>query len=112
MEEFATEDQANYYSGIPSITVNGKSAYEINGKFLDDLRDNACCGTNGEDAIEHIEYFLKIVDPITCRMNGKACYNSDVHNKEKHEDEERCEDAAHDAPDYAGKKSTMLVEYL
>ncbi|GJY85452.1 hypothetical protein Tco_0499478 [Tanacetum coccineum] len=44
--------------------VNGKRAYELNGKFLDDLRDNAFSGTNGEDAVKHIEYFLKIVDLI------------------------------------------------
>ncbi|GKC75302.1 hypothetical protein Tco_1126076 [Tanacetum coccineum] len=44
--------------------VNGKRAYELKGKFLDDLRDNAFSGTNGEDAVEHIEYFLKIVDLI------------------------------------------------
>nr|GEU59154.1 putative reverse transcriptase domain-containing protein [Tanacetum cinerariifolium] len=50
-------------SGITSITVNGKNAYELKGKFLDDLHKNAFSGTNGEDAVEHIEYFLKIVDP-------------------------------------------------
>ncbi|GJT58274.1 putative reverse transcriptase domain-containing protein [Tanacetum coccineum] len=49
---------------ITSITINGKTAYELKGKFLDDLRDNAFSGTNGEDAVEHIEYFLKTVDPI------------------------------------------------
>ncbi|GJZ21992.1 putative reverse transcriptase domain-containing protein [Tanacetum coccineum] len=49
---------------ITSITVNGKNAYELKGKFLDDLHKNAFSGTNGEDAVEHIEYFLKIVDPI------------------------------------------------
>nr|GFB76830.1 hypothetical protein [Tanacetum cinerariifolium] len=43
--------------------VNGKRAYELKGKFLDDLSDNAFSGTNKEDAMEHIEYFLKIVDP-------------------------------------------------
>ncbi|GKC17388.1 hypothetical protein Tco_1014170 [Tanacetum coccineum] len=59
-----TNDQANYYSGITSITVNGKNAYELKGKFLDDLHKNAFSGTNGEDAFEHIEYFLKMVDPI------------------------------------------------
>nr|GEU68383.1 hypothetical protein [Tanacetum cinerariifolium] len=64
MEEFTTNDKANYYSGIASIMVNGKRAYELKGKFLDDLRDNAISGTNREDAVEHIEYFLKIVDPI------------------------------------------------
>ncbi|GJU32371.1 hypothetical protein Tco_1175960 [Tanacetum coccineum] len=36
-----TNDQANYYSGITSITVNGKNAYELKGKFLDDLHKNA-----------------------------------------------------------------------
>ncbi|GJV05606.1 hypothetical protein Tco_1343262 [Tanacetum coccineum] len=64
MKGFATNDKADYYSGITSITVNGKNAYELKGKFLDDLHNNAFSGTNGEDAVEHIEYFLKIVDPI------------------------------------------------
>nr|GEW95480.1 hypothetical protein [Tanacetum cinerariifolium] len=50
--------------GITSIAVNGKNAYELKRKFLDDLHKNGFSGTNGEDAVEHIEYFLKIVDPI------------------------------------------------
>ncbi|GJY81070.1 hypothetical protein Tco_0493821 [Tanacetum coccineum] len=49
---------------ITSITVNGKAAYELKGRFLDDLLENAFSGTNGEDVVEHITYFLKIVDPI------------------------------------------------
>ncbi|GJW18065.1 hypothetical protein Tco_0025501 [Tanacetum coccineum] len=64
MREFMTNDQANYYSGITSIMVNGKNAYELKGKFLDDLHNNAFGGTNGEDVVEHIEYFLRIVYPI------------------------------------------------
>ncbi|GJZ36269.1 hypothetical protein Tco_0582086, partial [Tanacetum coccineum] len=44
--------------------VNGKNAYELKGKFLDDLHNNAFSGTNGEEAVEHIEYFLRLVDPI------------------------------------------------
>nr|GEX84924.1 hypothetical protein [Tanacetum cinerariifolium] len=64
MKEFATEDQANYYSGITCVTVNGKRAYELKGKFLNDLLDNAFSGTSGEDGVKHIEYFLKIVDLI------------------------------------------------
>ncbi|GKC58658.1 hypothetical protein Tco_1086256 [Tanacetum coccineum] len=59
-----TNDQPNYYLRITSITVNGKNAYELKGKFLDDLHKNAFSGTNGKDAIEHIEYFLKKFDPI------------------------------------------------
>ncbi|GKC17478.1 hypothetical protein Tco_1014260 [Tanacetum coccineum] len=64
METFAPNDKANYYSGITSITVNGENDYELKGKFLDDLHNNAFSGTNGKDAVEHIEYYLKIIDPI------------------------------------------------
>nr|GEY70925.1 hypothetical protein [Tanacetum cinerariifolium] len=63
-KEFTTNDKANYYSWIASIMVNGKRAYGLKDKFLDDLNDNAFSGTNGEDAVEHIKHFLKIVDPI------------------------------------------------
>ncbi|GJX11191.1 hypothetical protein Tco_0201050 [Tanacetum coccineum] len=62
--KFAANDQENYYSEITSIKVNGKNAYELKGKFFDDLHNNAFSGTNGEDAVEHIKYFLRIVDPI------------------------------------------------
>ncbi|GKB02643.1 hypothetical protein Tco_0830732 [Tanacetum coccineum] len=47
MEELATNDRANYYSGITSITNNGKRDYKLKGKFLDDLHKNAFSGTNG-----------------------------------------------------------------
>ncbi|GKD06056.1 hypothetical protein Tco_1181030, partial [Tanacetum coccineum] len=45
-------------------SITGKNAYELKGKFLDDLHNNAFSGTNGKDAVEHIEYHLKIIDPI------------------------------------------------
>nr|GEZ20601.1 hypothetical protein [Tanacetum cinerariifolium] len=64
MGTLVTNDKAYYYSGITSITVNGKNAYELKGKFLDDLHNNAFSETNGKDAVEHIEYFLKIIDPV------------------------------------------------
>ncbi|GKE74482.1 hypothetical protein Tco_1536523 [Tanacetum coccineum] len=64
METFAPNDKADYYSRITSITINGKNAYELKGKFLDDLHNNAFIGTNRKDAVEHIEYYLKIIDPI------------------------------------------------
>ncbi|GJV60836.1 hypothetical protein Tco_1466936 [Tanacetum coccineum] len=61
--KIAINDQADYYLGITSITVNGNNAYDLKGKFLDDLHKNAFSGTHGEDAVEHIEYFLKIETP-------------------------------------------------
>ncbi|GJU20437.1 hypothetical protein Tco_1153779 [Tanacetum coccineum] len=41
-----------------------ENAYELKGKFFDDLHNNAFSRTNGENAIEHIEKFLKIVDSL------------------------------------------------
>ncbi|GKB64809.1 hypothetical protein Tco_0920995 [Tanacetum coccineum] len=64
MKEFTTNDQKDYYLGITCIMVNGKNAYELKEKFLDDLHNNAFDRTNREAAVKHIEYFLRIVDPI------------------------------------------------
>ncbi|GJX12988.1 hypothetical protein Tco_0204746 [Tanacetum coccineum] len=49
MRKIVANDQADYYSGITSITVNEKNAYELKGKFLGDLHKKAFSGTNGED---------------------------------------------------------------
>ncbi|GJZ41405.1 hypothetical protein Tco_0588291 [Tanacetum coccineum] len=59
-------------NGICTITIqgykhygfNGKNAYELKGKFLDDLHKNAFSGTHGENTVEHIDYFFKITYPI------------------------------------------------
>ncbi|GKC24500.1 hypothetical protein Tco_1026650 [Tanacetum coccineum] len=64
LEEHVNKTRGDYYSGITKMMINGKDAYELKGKFLDDLPNNAFSGTNGEDAVEHIENFLKIVDPL------------------------------------------------
>nr|GEY54199.1 hypothetical protein [Tanacetum cinerariifolium] len=64
MKGFATNDQVDYYSGITNIAVNGKNAYELKRKFLNDFHNNAFSRANGEDEVEHIEHFLRIVDPI------------------------------------------------
>ncbi|GJT30721.1 hypothetical protein Tco_0910996 [Tanacetum coccineum] len=50
MKDFTTNDHEDYYSGITCITVNGKNAYELKGKFLNDLHNNAFDGNNREDA--------------------------------------------------------------
>ncbi|GJT36032.1 hypothetical protein Tco_0926451 [Tanacetum coccineum] len=99
MKGFETNDQTDYYSRITSITVNGNNAYELKGKFLDDLHKNAFSGTNGEDAVEHIEYFLKIDLPNDSELKEEALrnkaimeglINEDVESNNE-ENEERCE---------------------
>nr|GEU55640.1 MAK10-like protein [Tanacetum cinerariifolium] len=64
LEEYVNRTRGDYYSGITKTMINGKATYELKAKFLNDLRSNAFSGTNGEDAVEHIKNFLKIVDPL------------------------------------------------
>ncbi|GJW43224.1 hypothetical protein Tco_0072023 [Tanacetum coccineum] len=45
-------------------SFGAKNAYELKGKFLDDLHNNAFSGTNGKDAVEHVEYYLKSINLI------------------------------------------------
>nr|GEU78133.1 hypothetical protein [Tanacetum cinerariifolium] len=52
MDGFVTKDQADYYLGITRITVNGKIAYELKGKFLDDLLGNAFSGDDQEGVVD------------------------------------------------------------
>ncbi|GJV94901.1 hypothetical protein Tco_1546478 [Tanacetum coccineum] len=64
MEEYVNKTRGDYYSGITKTMINGKATYELKGKILDDLRNNAFSGRNGEDAIKHIENILKVIDPL------------------------------------------------
>nr|GEV17264.1 hypothetical protein [Tanacetum cinerariifolium] len=64
MGEFMNKPRAQYYLASSSMTTDGVGRYELEGEFLKDLQRNAFSGTNGEDVVEHIDYFLKIVDPI------------------------------------------------
>ncbi|GJT88939.1 hypothetical protein Tco_1070656 [Tanacetum coccineum] len=71
---------------ITSIKVNGKNAYELKGKFLDDLHNNAFSGTNEEDAVEHIEYFLRIVDPIDLPNVDPKLFTYDIERTKNYDD--------------------------
>ncbi|GJX78880.1 hypothetical protein Tco_0327029 [Tanacetum coccineum] len=83
MEKYVIKARGDYYSGITKTMINGKDAYELKGKFLDDLRNNAFSETNREDAVEHIENFLKIIDPLEL---PKAFYDlEETYEDEEHE---------------------------
>nr|GEV28534.1 hypothetical protein [Tanacetum cinerariifolium] len=69
-KEYVAKARDDYYSGITKTMINGKATYELKGKFLDDLRKNDFSGTNEENAVEHTENFLKIVDPLDLPNEG------------------------------------------
>nr|GEW09980.1 receptor-like protein kinase FERONIA [Tanacetum cinerariifolium] len=54
----------NYISGNDGEMIVEKSVLELKGRFLTELQDNAFNGTNGEDAVKHIENFLKVVNSL------------------------------------------------
>ncbi|GJT85644.1 hypothetical protein Tco_1067361 [Tanacetum coccineum] len=62
MEQYMSKTRADYGSGVSRPKIKDKYHFELKGQFLKELRENTFSGSNHEDAIEHIEKVLKIVD--------------------------------------------------
>ncbi|GKD94631.1 hypothetical protein Tco_1374468 [Tanacetum coccineum] len=62
MEEYMTNTQEGYGSVIARPKIEDKDHFKLKGQFLKELRDNTFRGSDNEDANEHIEKFLEIVD--------------------------------------------------
>ncbi|GKA38190.1 retrovirus-related pol polyprotein from transposon TNT 1-94 [Tanacetum coccineum] len=62
MEQYMSKTRGDYGSGVTRPTINQDTHFELKGKFLKELRDNTFSGSEHEDANEHIEKVLEIVD--------------------------------------------------
>ncbi|GJY30161.1 DNA-directed DNA polymerase [Tanacetum coccineum] len=62
MEQYMSKTRADYESGIVRPKIDDKNSFELKGQFLKELRDNTFSGSDHEDANEHIEKVLEIVD--------------------------------------------------
>ncbi|GJX32197.1 reverse transcriptase domain-containing protein, partial [Tanacetum coccineum] len=62
MEQYMSKTRANYGSGIFRPKIDDKDHFELNGQFLKELRDNTFSGSDHEDANEHIEKVLEILE--------------------------------------------------
>ncbi|GKF29044.1 hypothetical protein Tco_0095386 [Tanacetum coccineum] len=62
MEQYMSKTRADYGSGFARPKIDDKDHFELKGQFLKELRDNTFSGSDHEDANEHIEKVLKIVD--------------------------------------------------
>ncbi|GJS51919.1 hypothetical protein Tco_0625281 [Tanacetum coccineum] len=62
MEQYTSKTQADYGSGIARPKIDDKDQIKLKGQFLKELRDNTFSGSDHEDANEHIEKVLEIVD--------------------------------------------------
>ncbi|GKC42721.1 retrovirus-related pol polyprotein from transposon TNT 1-94 [Tanacetum coccineum] len=62
MEQYMSKTRENYGSGVTRPTINQDTPFELKGQFLKELCNNTFSGSEHEDANEHIEKVLEIVD--------------------------------------------------
>ncbi|GJY53301.1 hypothetical protein Tco_0444965 [Tanacetum coccineum] len=62
MEQYMSKTRMDYGSGVARPKIDNKDQFELKGQFLKELRENTFSGSNNEDANEHIEKVLEIVD--------------------------------------------------
>ncbi|GJZ66267.1 hypothetical protein Tco_0622963 [Tanacetum coccineum] len=62
MEQYMSKTRTDYGSGVARPKIEEKDSFELKGQFLKELRENTFSGSDNEDANEHIEKVLKIVD--------------------------------------------------
>ncbi|GJS45392.1 hypothetical protein Tco_0595513 [Tanacetum coccineum] len=62
MEQYMSKTRADYGLGVARPKIEDKDNFELKGQFLKELRTNTFSGSDHEDANEHIEKVLEIVD--------------------------------------------------
>nr|GEU36792.1 hypothetical protein [Tanacetum cinerariifolium] len=62
MEQYMSKTRADYGSGIARPKIDDKDHFELKGQFLKELRENTFSSSDHEDANEHTEKVLEIVD--------------------------------------------------
>ncbi|GKA33570.1 zf-CCHC domain-containing protein, partial [Tanacetum coccineum] len=62
MEQYMSKTRTDYGSGVARPKIDNKDQFELKGQFLKELRENTFSGSDNEDANEHIDKVLEIVD--------------------------------------------------
>ncbi|GKD73827.1 hypothetical protein Tco_1332109, partial [Tanacetum coccineum] len=62
IEQYLSKTRGNYGSGVARPKIGDKTHFELKGQFIKELRENTFSGSEHEDANEHIEKVLEIVD--------------------------------------------------
>ncbi|GKD88710.1 hypothetical protein Tco_1364217, partial [Tanacetum coccineum] len=61
-EQYMSNTRTDYGSGVVRPKIEDKDHFELKGQFLKELRENTFSSSNHEDANEHIEKVLEVVD--------------------------------------------------
>ncbi|GJV24878.1 retrovirus-related pol polyprotein from transposon opus [Tanacetum coccineum] len=67
MEQYMSKTRADYGSGFARPKIEDKDNFELKGQFFKELRTNTLRGSDHEDANEHIENVLEIMDLLHIR---------------------------------------------
>ncbi|GJU34878.1 hypothetical protein Tco_1183232 [Tanacetum coccineum] len=62
IEQYMSKTRDDYGSGVARPKIEDNDNFELKGQFLKELRINTFSGSDHEDANEHIENVLEIVD--------------------------------------------------
>ncbi|GJT32452.1 hypothetical protein Tco_0922871 [Tanacetum coccineum] len=62
IKQYMSMTRTDYGSGVARPKIEEKDSFELKGQFLKELRENTFSGSDNEDANEHIEKVLEIVD--------------------------------------------------
>ncbi|GJX63059.1 putative reverse transcriptase domain-containing protein [Tanacetum coccineum] len=62
MEKYMSKTRVDYGSGVARPKIEDNDNFELKGQFLKELRTNTFSGSDHEDANEHIEKVLEIID--------------------------------------------------
>ncbi|GJS01578.1 hypothetical protein Tco_0318086 [Tanacetum coccineum] len=62
MEQYMSKTRTDNGLGVARPKIDNKDQFELKGQFLKELRENTFSGSDNEDANEHIEKVLEIVD--------------------------------------------------
>ncbi|GJR16428.1 putative reverse transcriptase domain-containing protein [Tanacetum coccineum] len=62
MEQYMSKTRTHYGLGVAMPKIDNKYQFELKGQFLKELQENTFSGSDNEDANEHFEKFLEIVD--------------------------------------------------
>ncbi|GJS84427.1 reverse transcriptase domain-containing protein [Tanacetum coccineum] len=62
IEQYMSKTRGKYGSGVVRPKINDKTHFELKGQYLKELHENTFSCSEHEDANEHIEKFLEIVD--------------------------------------------------
>ncbi|GKC05269.1 hypothetical protein Tco_0996879 [Tanacetum coccineum] len=108
MEQYMSKTRGNYGSGVVRPKINEKTHIELKGQYFKKLCENTFSGSEHEDANEHIEKVLEIVDlfhipEVTQDQGARTAKKMEEINNFQQEPDENAKIAIQEMAEYSKK---------